>query len=367
MRNFAILICISLFSMKSIAYLAFVKPKIDFSYSQIKADSEVTNMPRITSQDGLGICYAHVAATMMQAENCRKLKSDCANLPESELFSPLDLSRIHRPADGKAISEDLSSYHGLYVGGGDPHDVALIGALGTKEAASESCLSLDKILSKMNSRGETEEAQKNLWARLKMQFDEAKKEASSKAGCDECINNIYTTAADKALPEVEKNLNLKVDNIKVAKAFAAETFNKFLDDLLGASECRRPSQMVAFENHENVKYEMFPKNANASPKEIKEKVRDIIKKTGRPVALANICLGNENAKDCKNENSHAVVIAGYREICKSPNDCRYSFKVVNSWGKSWQDQFDGGWVDADTLLKHTKIAPDILGWFADKK
>jgi len=326
-------------------------------------------MPRITSQDGLGICYAHVAATMMQAENCRYLKKNCAQLPESELFSPLDLSRIHRPEDGGEISTSRSSYQGLYIEGGDAHDVAIIGALATRKSANEECLSLDRILSKMNTRGETVESQTQLWSRLKQQYDQAKKDAKAQSGCDECVNNVYTTAAEKNISEVEKNLNIKVDNVKLAKAFANETFSKFLDDLLGASACRKPSQMVYFENADNLKYDRYPSEGqNPSLDDMAKKVKEVLG-TGRPVALANICLGNEDAKSCKPEHLHAVVIAGYREICKknNPKDCRHAFKVVNSWGKSWQDEFEGGWVDAKTLIAHTKVEPNVFGWFADKK
>lgn len=366
MRIFVLILSL-LFSNFAMAALHSAFTKVDPSYSQKKNALEVGNMPRITSQDGLGICYAHVAATMMQAENCKVLKKDCSSLSETDTFSPLDLTRLHRPKDGKSeISDIRSSYQGLDVSGGNPHDAIIIGALGTKNAANEGCLSLDRILSKMNSRGETVEAQNAMWLRLKGQYEEARKKAKENEGCDSCLNNVYTTAAEKVTPEVEQNLNLKVDNIKLAKAFAAETFNKFLDDLLGASQCRRASQMVAFENYEKVNYETFPKGNSATPEQFKTKVKDVLK-AGRPLALANICLGQESAKDCRDENFHAVVIAGFRTICNPAGKCRDSFKVVNSWGKSWQDQNDGGWIDADMLLTRTKMSSDILGWFEDKK
>lgn len=340
--------------------------KIDSSYSSRENSDEIDNMPRITSQDGLGICYAHVAATMMQAENCKARKLTCSELPESQLFSALDLTRLHIPKNGQEIPEARSSYQGLDVSGGNPHEAIMIGALGTKKAASEACLSLDRVLSKMNSRGETVVAQQAMWMRLKNHFEEAKKLTKGKEGCADCLSNIYTTAADKAMPEVERDLDLKVDNVKLAKAFASETFEKFLDDLLGASDCRRPSQMVAFENSDNIRYETFPDSEKTPVKEIKDKVKSVLR-GGRPLALGSICLGQEDAKSCQKENFHAVVIAGFRTICNPAGKCRDSFKVVNSWGKSWQDQHDGGWVDADSLLAHTKIAPNILGWFADKK
>lgn len=339
--------------------------RVDSSYSIKKEESDI-KMPRVTSQDGLGICYAHVAATLMQAENCRALKVDCSSLPESALFSPLALTRLRAPDQGEALPEQYGAYKGLNVDGGNNHNTAMIGALVVRRAPSEECLSLDRVLSKMQTRGETTEAQAAMWEGLRMQFETVKKQAQAKANCAECLNNIYATAVEKMTPEVEKNLNLKTDNVRMAQAFAAETYEKFLDEFLGAGQCRRPSQQVSFENYQNVKYETFPSEGSASPQAAKAKVKEVLK-GGRPVALANLCLGNAAASQCEPDKLHSVVIAGYRTVCNSGGKCRDLFKVINSWGKSWQDQNDGGWLDADSILTRTHIRAEALGWFADKK
>lgn len=323
-------------------------------------------MPRVTSQDGLGICYAHVGATMMQFENCKAHKVDCASLPESQLFSPLDLTRLKAPKEGEEIEEGRAYYEGLNVDGGNPHNVAIIGALATRRAASEECVSLDRILSKMSSRGEAVEAQNAMWMRLKRHFEAAKKMTQGKENCPECLDQIYATAVDKIQPEIQENLDIKADNVKIAKAFATETFEKFLDELTGAYRCRRAHQIVAFENYDSLTYLFYPKEGSATPQQIKSKVKEVLK-TGHPLALAGVCLGNEAASSCKPDNFHSVVVAGHRQICNAQGKCRESFKVINSWGKSWQDQYDGGWVDADTLLAHTKLGPEVLGWFAKKQ
>lgn len=357
--------------------------KIDSSYNKVSSNDcsstkgfcEIKNMPRTTSQDGLGICYAHVAATMMQAENCRVLKQDCASLPEEELFSPLDLTRLTRPKDGSLPSSARASYSGLRLEsgsngndlGGDPHDTAMIAALITKKTANESCISLDRILSKMQQRGQTEEAQAAMWDRLKKSYSDYQ----GNKGCSSCLSQIYATAVH----DINENLNLKTSNEEILKAFGQDSYAKFLDELLGGSKCKESKQFAFFENAKNVKYEMFPEpdekdvrkiKEPVTPSQFKNKVKEVLK-TGRPLSLGNICLGTEPASDCKPQNHHAVVIAGYREVCNSSGKCREAFKVINSWGKSWQDQNDGGWVDADTLIAHTKMQPNVLGWFADRK
>ncbi|WP_374076674.1 hypothetical protein [Bdellovibrio bacteriovorus] len=357
--------------------------KIDSSFSKVssgncgseKGACEIKNMPRVASQDGLGICYAYVAATMMQTENCRVLKQVCATLSEDQLFSPIDLTRLSRPKDGSKPSNIKASYNGLRLESnssgndlsGDPHDTVMIAALLTQETGSEACVSLDKILSKMNEKGATQKTQAAMWERLKNHYNSYR----SKLGCDSCLSQIYATAVD----DINENLNLKSSNQDLLKAFAQDTYEKFLDELLGASKCSETGQLAFFEGASKVTYEMFPEPGDKDPKKLKEsvtptqfknKVKEVLK-TGRPLSLGNICVGPEPAANCRPQNHHAIVIAGYREICNEGGKCRDAFKVINSWGKSWQDENDGGWVDADSLIEHTKMQPYILGWFADKK
>ena len=54
----------------------------------------ITNMPKVMSQDTLGICYSFAAAAVMQANNCRIQRQDCPNLSEADTFSPLDVARF---------------------------------------------------------------------------------------------------------------------------------------------------------------------------------------------------------------------------------------------------------------------------------
>lgn len=328
---------------------------------------EVDTSP-VSSQDTLNICFAHVAATMMQTEKCRfEGKVPCSGLTEREMFSPLDLARMQFKGN-EAASPVRSSYTSLNTEGGRLIDAVRIGGLVVKQAANQACISLDRILSKINSRGNAEEGQRALWQSLEMSFKKAKAEIAEKANCEDCITNIYTTAAEKISPLIEKDLNLKVDPVQLGKAFAADTYNEFLNDFLGAKKCIRPTEMATFPNAENLRYVSFPENGepDTSPKEIIDKVKHVLK-NGRPLALNGICYANVAASSCPIEKYHAVVIAGYREVCKANGECRKSFKVINSWGQSWQDRNDGGWVDAETVLAATNMRTGALSWFEDKK
>ena len=72
---------------------------------------------------------------------------------------------------------------------------------------------------------------------------------------------------------------------------------------------------------------------------------------------------------------HEAVVSGYRKICNAAKKCKSMLKLQNSWGKTWQDEYQGGWVDADILLKYSlnvpinkkdvkprKRYPNILTW-----
>lgn len=355
---------------------AFSSLSRDYAHDQIKP-IQAENMPRIASQDGLGICYACVAATMMQSENCRATKPavGCENLPPSELFSQLDLTRIAPPKEGEEILTSRSSYDGLKLDtdtmGGDPHATAIIASLYTKRTANEACLSLDNVVNKMTTRGESARAQEAMWARMKSHYEKLK----SLKSCTTCTSDAYTTAKDDALKDINSNLNLGVTNTEILETFAADTYDKFLDQITGAAKCTSVSQSAFFRPYKKVTYEQFPKVIDVDRKVMVQKFVDKAKEvlqTGRPLALAGICLGAESADNCNAPNRHASIIAGYRRVCNKPNSsdpgakCRDVLKIVNCWGKSWQDENDGGWVDAETLLLHTKLQKNALGWFADK-
>lgn len=353
---------------------AFSLPSSAYSFDQIKPE-EAQNMPRIASQDGLGICYACVAATMMQSENCRltKPKGGCENLPPKELFSQLDLTRIVPPEQGGQISGARSAYEGLKWdsegdGGGDPHATAIIASLYTKKVANEACLALDTIVNKMTSRGESTSAQEAMWARIKRHYFAIK----NSKNCRTCESDAYATAKE----DIEKNLTLNLSNQELLEAFSAESYDKFLDQLTGASKCMSTEQSAFFQPYKRVVYEQYPKELETDRKRFEsqfiEKTREVLQK-GRPLALTGICLGEEDANNCKPNNRHASIIAGFRRVCDKRNErepgakCRNLLKIVNCWGKSWQNENNDGWIDAETLMKHTKMQRGMLGFFTDKK
>ncbi|VTN06154.1 Uncharacterised protein [Raoultella ornithinolytica] len=66
------------------AFAAFTPPSKEYV---VQSDlSEVTNLPNVPAQGGLGICYAASAAVMLTAENGLKLPEDCTRYTPDKIF-----------------------------------------------------------------------------------------------------------------------------------------------------------------------------------------------------------------------------------------------------------------------------------------
>lgn len=93
-----------------------------------------------------------------------------------------------------------------------------------------------------------------------------------------------------------------------------------------------------------------------------EKVKEVLK-SGNPLTFDDVCLNYSNSKCTQ---THSLVIAGYRKMCKSDGTCRDVVKVQNSFGKDWQEQNADGWLDAETLFRNTLSqkgrAKNSLAW-----
>lgn len=332
---------------------------IDRSYDRIAPGAiELTNMPPIGDQGGLGLCAAFVSATMLTAENCRRLSADCTKLEDNQRFSALDLSRFKRTDDDRVKSELRTAYRGLDLEGGSPHDKNFIVGLAVHKAANEACVSIERITSKMRGASLSNDEQAKRWSRLIEQYQTYRRNPGNAA-----LQQAAISAIDA---QVVSDLVVGASAKPASEAVKQEDVDGFFDVLLGAIDCRRPTQLVAFEGQGLVKYESAPKRDRESPSNIKKLVRSVLA-TGRPAALANICLVEGDPWSCPLDKAHSLVITGARTLCDKTGKCRDSLKVANSWGEAWQRQYADGWLDADILLAHTKIAKDTLGWFADKE
>lgn len=328
------------------------------TYSSVKTQSEITNLPPVMSQDTLGICYAYAASTLLTAENCRLTGNrNCSQIKQNGIFSPLGLAPY-----GRVSGEDISSKGsgGDDLPGGNITNALIEVSQRTGMGPSEECLSLDKILSHVGGAKEASQMQLDVWKKLSGLYAKSK---SIPKGCDSCAADFYATAKD----EIEKSFDVKVTNESLLKAFAEDTYAKFFDRLFTPPACMRMGKALAFEGYGKESVEYYPRTKKGNYNEALEKVK-IVLQTGRPLGLSNLCL-DKNPSERKCDNPHGLVIAGYRKICQgnSETNCKDVLKVVNSWGDSWQRRNDDGWVDARTLLDRTYYMEGTLTWLTDKK
>ncbi|MNK01200.1 hypothetical protein D3C87_189950 [compost metagenome] len=361
---------------------------IDPSYTNPSGQPLVIeNMPRIQSQDTLGVCYSYTAGAILDAANCKYDDLDCKNLPKRESFSRLDLTRYSTD-----VPKDLqyrSAYDGGIKEGGAPLNIIQNMLLRRTPAANEECASLDKALVHFGDSKQLWAAQEKAWVTLKTKYAQFKENEKK---CATCAADFFTTAVD----EIRQDFNLKQDNTEILKAFSQVTYEKFLGDLLVPKQCS--NKVVYLENAKNLQLETFPNDplGFSTYDESLDKIKSALANKN-PVLVNSLCLDqnydipkaqqtivannkkivaarsrgttldkNSLTPECKNE--HSLVVSGYRKICKknNPQDCRVALKVHNSWGEGWQKQNDDGWVDAKTLLDRTAYQVQSFAWIQDK-
>lgn len=319
-----------------------------------ETETVITNMPKVMSQDTLGICYSFAAAAVMQANNCRIQRQDCPNLSEADTFSPLDVARFGQKPDGENSYE--SSYKGIHDGG--PAGFTLeVAALFVGSSASEACMSLDKILSKIGGAKYGTDVQLAAFNRLKKLYAKSR---GVNGGCSTCYADFYSSAKS----QIDQDFNVNKNQAEIARAFAEDTYDKALDALFSPKECARAKNRAYYEGKSSTEIDVFPKNGKTNYADSVAKIKETLKK-GYPLILQGICLEDKITPQCTNQ--HASVISGFRTVCDKSNTCYDSVKVHNSWGQSWQDATGGGWVAAKELLDSTYYPSQMLTWLKDKQ
>lgn len=329
----------------------------DFKVKAVE-ESLVSNMAPVKSQDSLGICYSFAAATIIDTVRCKATGVDCQKLPAEKTASALDLARfgISSEKDPSVHSADsIYGFNGIYEGG-SPFNV-LHRLLKTKSYSSEKCAPFDQIVNKSTSHAQNLQMLNASWARLRQQYSTYK---SKEKSCPTCAADFASTAVD----DIRQDFDLKASNTQVLKAFAEESYEKFLDKVLVPEECHNPRKMLRFGSGLTAEY--FPKeNMSNYYNETLAVIKNVLK-ANLPVSLG-FCLDEPftGMKNCT--NAHAVVVTGYRKFCKAPGNCREALKIQNSWGQQWQKDNDDGWVDAKNILDRSSYNQGMVAWIQPER
>lgn len=364
-----LLLFIILFTQNSIAAFGLNPFGPEFK-AQTDTQLQVVNMPKVRSQDTVGLCYSFVASTLIDEANCKyKNISDCSNVPDQDKISPLDMSRFSRKLPSDSDQKDRFSYEGLQEGGSAAFAL-YNGAFEAKSIVRESCAPFDQVVSKISDAGKAREIEQAMWEKFKNSYESYR---NKKVECEQCALEYATATAN----EMKQNFNLKVSNEEILKAFAEDSYGKFLDKILIPESCWTPKNTTGLKGP--WKMEVYPdqKSGKSNYAKTIAKIKEVLQNK-RPISFG-FCTetplkvksqdgcGKIMKSGVQTSEGHAVVIKGYRRVCNSKNQCYDALQIQNSWGQSWQDANDDGWVDAKELLDRSFYEPLSLAWLEEKK
>lgn len=325
---------------------------------------QVSNMPRVRSQDSAGICYSFVAASLIDEANCSSQKiNDCTAVSDEQKVSALDISRFSKVLDSESDTTDRFNYEGLGLEGGATV-FTLENALQSGSIAKESCAPFDQLVSNMSDPAKAIEIEKATWKRFEDAYKTYQKKTKS---CMDCGLE-YATAVGA---QIKEEFKLKATNTDILDAFAQDTYSKFLDKLLVPDKCWDLKNQTSLKG--NWTHKAYPEpNVKSNYDEYIKKIKEVLTKkrplgigfcTQTPLTASSIasCGKMKNGKVISGEG-HAVIIKGYRKVCNLKNECRESLQVQNSWGQSWQNSNDDGWVDAKELISRTFYGTYSMTW-----
>jgi hypothetical protein len=324
--------------------------KIDNSYQEVpESRHEVANMPKVRSQDSSGACSGLSSAAVAQHYVCEAKKLDCQNLSPEQTISPF--SMLSWMETNRRLNEPHEVDRHTNIRFNNPGWMALSNAAETKRDFSfdsDSCYPFDQFA---NKYGSNEAAVKKMIDKFENYYNKNKTEGTI---CEDCLKE-----------DLKKDLLISAQADDLKQALSKDTFGEFL-------------YRVVFRNcptfikvKPSPKFNSYPQNDDAKYEDLIGKIKEVMTE-GRPINLSGICplMVDKKCKRGKSGKpaSHDVVISGYRKMCKPSGACRDVLKIHNSWGQAWQDQYDGGWVDAESLLKSAaddngKFEKNMLAWY----
>ncbi|HDX4047997.1 TPA: hypothetical protein ROG05_000338 [Enterobacter soli] len=311
---------------------------------------EITNLPKRRSQGSAPICYASVAASIIDYEYCKANNiTDCSLLSDDKRVSMIDLSRYNHDLPENVDISDRFNYEGLSDKGSSAVYVIDV-ARRTQQVAKESCAPESAINFYEDGRAESVIKGLKIKEMLKLMYEgyqEKTKQDKTQA------ENYANAAANFILAEINL-LTLQKD---VVNAFKESSFEKFTDMVYVPDICWDIKNQLDIKRN----WEIGQSEKMNYAKSI-DKIKELLKNKNLPVL--GICaeepLKSKVMKQCS--AGHSVYVAGYRKMCGKGNTCVDVIRVINSWGTKWQEDHDDGWVMAKPLLNRGFYEKASIEW-----
>lgn len=311
---------------------------------------EIINLPKQRSQGYAPICYASVAASIIDYEYCKANNiTDCSQLSDDKRVSMIDISRYNRDLPKDVDISDRFNYEGLSDKGGS--SVSLIDiARRTQQVAKESCAPQSEVNFYEDEGPENIIKGLKVKEMLKLMYEDYHEKIKQ----DKTLAKNYANAAANF---ILAQINLLTKQEDIVNAFEQNSFEKFTDMVYVADICWDIKNQLGV----NSKWELGHSDKMSYAKSI-DKIKDLLKNKNLPVL--SICaeepLKSKTMKQCT--GGHAVYIAGYKKMCGKGNTCVDVIRVINSWGTKWQEEHDNGWVLAKPLLNRGFYEKESIAW-----
>lgn len=347
--------------------VAFIKVPQDY---KVKVGSEmlVRSTPPVRNQRGFGICATFTAKALLDNFICKKDNLDCATMSDDKAVSVLDLLHNGIDVDEKSrmpVAEQLANLD--FEKGSNA--ILTINTWMTKmgrRITNESCAPFEKIVFKGKEK-EADEIAAEIAALKTLKathanFQEEYAKCQNKKSASMCDEEMKP----KIVPAARKIFNFQTSDDEIFGAFQEYHLEKFQDQIFIPRRCVDQKQRIRM--MPSVEFHLF-----ANDDKSKTTYDDFIAELKVAFADSQQALVGVNkycadlkrpakVADCK--FNHSVALSGYRKVCAPSGECYDSVRVLNSWGKTWQDQYDGGWVMAKDFYSRTSAEQFMIFWLS---
>lgn len=299
---------------------------LDQSYRQRGESIEITPMTPVKSQDGIGLCYGFTATSLLENYRCREMNLDC-NDPK-EILSSLDVTSYYQ-------RERL-------VEGGQTYRILSNLESGKKKVAREECARFSTLVHQVSvSQNSYIKDEKRGWNFLTKKWNEYRGLAGTKR------NDCVSCLAD----EIKSTLvNITTPTEQLKKAFEeARSLEEFLYKSILPVHCLEESKMAAIPPFVTKSFPTY--KDKLTDEALAQKIETVLR-NNIPLEMG-ICTSGTNP--CQNDSGHSITLFGIKEMCNGQSDqCRKVVKIKNSYGMSWQNNTDDGWVDLAALTEASR-------------
>ena len=294
--------------------------------------NEITQSTPVKSQDGIAVCYGFSATSLLESFRCRELNLDCSD--PSEFLSTFDVSSynsgnirtLEEIGYAKFVLENIQK--------------------SKRNIAREECAPISSLVHKklfFNTDA------KSGWDFLVNKWKEYKGLGIPPSDCVSCL-----------VEKIKSTLGrMKTSDDQLQNAFKSSSFlDEFLYKSVMPLDCLTESKVATIPPF-TVK--RFPKeNDISSNLALKSKIQTLLN-ASIPIEIG-ICI-DENYTDGKCQSSHSIALFGIKEACHK-GECRTVVKVKNSYGASWQQKMNDGWLDLEALIKSSRefSSLDNISW-----